>query len=218
MAAILYPLYSLVYIGLFIWAIFLWFRQHSLTLVVLFAILGGLLYDNTVITVGQMIGTGEPLEMLNYGRYLIHVIVTPLLILAALDQTKRFGIQMAQAKWMQAVLGILTLAMIVLGLAAVANIQLEPETFGGTLRYVDVSSSGPPIPAIVTILAVLVMGIAVWRHGRWPWLFAGALVMFLGSAVPPSVVGPIVGSSVEIVLLVSLLATEKHIQQMRSGD
>lgn len=211
LAAILYPLYSLAYLAMLIWAIFLWFNRRSFALLVMFAILIGLLYDNTVITIGNLLGESALLQTLNAGRFFIHALVTPLLILAALDQAKRFDIKTAQTKWMQAVLGTLTLGLIIMGLAEFSNLTLEPETFMGTLRYAN-PESGPPIPAIITIFVLMGIGIAIWRRASWPWLFAGAIVMFVGSAIPPSVVGPIVGSGVEVILLISLLATEKQLQ------
>ena len=211
MAQFLYPFYTVIYIGLLIWAIFLWFRGNSFALGVLFAVLVGLLYDNAVIGYGIFIGESDLLLNMNMLRFLLHAVITPLLILAALDQTKRFGVETAKKRWVQGFFGLMTLVLIGIGLAEFANIDLVPAYYGGTLRYVD-SNVGPPIPSIITIVVIGILGIVIWRKGSWPWLFAGALFMFVGSAIPPSQVGPAVGSGSEIVLLLSFLFTEKALK------
>jgi hypothetical protein len=212
MAAILYPLYSLAFIGLLVWAIFLWFTQRSTALIILMATLAALLYDNVVITIGSLIGEGDLLLALNNGRYLIHALVTPLLIFAALNQAQRLGIRTAGKRGVQIAAAIGILLLIGLGLADFANDTLTPVWFMDTLRYAS-EGGGPPIPAIITIVVLMALGIAIWRQAGWPWLFAGSLIMFIGSAVPSSVAGPVVGSGAEIVLLAALLATEKQTQQ-----
>ncbi|MCA9951862.1 MAG: hypothetical protein KDE48_19560, partial [Anaerolineales bacterium] len=99
------------------------------------------------------------------------------------------------------------------GLSEMPRMVFEPVVYGSTLRYVDTAVAGPPLPSIITITLIIIIGIFIWRKQRWPWLFAGALIMFIGSAMPPSVVGPAIGSGAEVVLLTSLLATEAHIQK-----
>ncbi len=211
MAQFLYPFYTLAYIGLLIWAIFLWFRGSSLALAIIFAIIVGLLYDNAVIGYGIYMGESELLLNMNKLRFLIHGVLTPLLILAALNQAKRFGIETAGKRWMQILFIVVALIFIGLGLAEFSNIHMEPVYFSGTLRYVDTNST-PPIPSIVTIVITAVLGIVIWRKAKWPWLFAAAAVMFVGSAIPPSIVGPTIGSGAEIVLILGFIFTEKNLK------
>lgn len=42
-------------------------------------------------------------------------------------------------------------------------------------------TKGPPIPAVVTILVVLIFGIIMWRNVKWKWLFVGSLLMFIAA-------------------------------------
>lgn len=211
MAQFLYPFYTLAYIGLLVWAVFLWFRGSSLALAIIFAIIVGLLYDNAVIGYGIYMGESDLLLNMNKLRFLIHGVLTPLLILAALNQTKRFGVETAGKRWMQILFIVVALILIGMGLAEFSNIQMEPVYYAGTLRYVDTNST-PPIPSIVTIVITAVLGIVVWRKAKWPWLFATAVVMFVGSAIPPSVVGPTIGSGAEIVLILGFIFTEKNLK------
>jgi uncharacterized membrane protein YhhN len=59
-----------------------------------------------------------------------------------------------------------------------------PETENGVLRYVNDFHlfKGPPIPAVVTVLVVLIFGAVLWRTIKWPWLCLGSLLMFLTAA------------------------------------
>ncbi len=87
-----------------------------------------------------------------------------------------------------------------------------PVQFQGTLRYSNTAAMVPPIPAIVTVVVIGLIGALMWAQVAWPWLFVCAVVTFLGSAVPPRWVGPLLSSGTEIVLMVGLWLTEAHIQ------
>jgi hypothetical protein len=84
-------------------------------------------------------------------------------------------------------------------------LKLVSATFAGTLRYIEESSS-LPMAAILTIVLVAMVGLSIWQTRQFPWVFVGALIMLFGSAVPTRLVGPVVGSGVEIVLALSLLS------------
>ena len=212
MAELLYILYTIAHIILLIWGIRLWQMARKVTLFLILLPILGLIYDNGVIAIGRFVGEGDLLQLLNQGRFLLHAIITPMLIAAAVALADQVGISWAKKRIAHALSGIVTLALILFGLTEFTRFVYAPEWFGNTLRYVDTAVSGPPIPAIVTIIVIMIIGIFIWRVRRWSWLFWGGLIMFVGSAIPPSVVGPIVGSGVEVVLLASVLATEKRFQ------
>ncbi|WP_420630131.1 hypothetical protein [Candidatus Leptofilum sp.] len=207
MAEFLYILYTLAHIVLLIWGFRLWRDGRKLMLLLILLPIAGLVYDNGVISLGRFLGEGELLQTLNQGRFLLHALITPLLIAASVSLAARAGVGWTQKRLTHALFGIITVALIGFGLVEFTHFVYEPEQFGNTLRYVDTAVAGPPIPAIITIIIIMIMGIFIWRLRQWPWLFLGGLIMFIGSAVPPSLVGPIVGSGVEVVLLASLLAT-----------
>lgn len=212
MAEILYILYTIAHIVLLLWGIRLWQNGRKITLFLILLPILGLIYDNGVIALGRFMGEGDLLQTLNQGRFLLHALVTPILIAASVALAARAGVAWAKKRLIHALFGVFTVALIAYGLAAFTHYLFAAEWFGSTLRYVDTAVAGPPIPSIITIIVIMIIGIFIWQNGRWPWLFVGALIMFIGSAIPPSLVGPIVGSGVEVVLLTSLLATEKRLQ------
>lgn len=213
MATLLYTIFTIAHILLLIWGVRLWRQSGSIRLFLVLLPIIGLLYDNAIIALGSLLGPSELLQTLNMGRFLLHAIITPMLIMAALDMARRAGVGWAANRVVYALFGVFTIVLILFGLTEMPKMVFEPVVYGGTLRYVDTAVAGPPIPSIITIILIMVIGIFIWRKQKWPWLFIGALLMFIGSAMPPSVVGPAVGSGTEVILLTSLLATEAHIQK-----
>jgi hypothetical protein len=224
MTAILYPLYAVAQAALLAWGVRLWPRSRSLALGLLLLVGAALVYDNLIIAIGRLLGEGSLLHALNWPRFLFHALLTPLLLVTAVYQAGRGGISWAAGRVGQIAAWVVALGLILFGIIHdLVGLSLSPTLYGGTLRYAA-ESSGPPIPAIITIVIIMVVGIFVWRQLRWPWMFVGALVMFIGAAVPPSIVGPAVGSGVEIALLAGLLATEQrltmavnHVSLLRSA-
>ncbi len=213
MAELFFVLYALAHMALLVWGVRLWRNTGRLSLFLILLPIIGLIYDNLVIALGRFLGEGDMLYLLNQGRYLLHAIVTPMLIAAVVALADQAGIGWAKKKWAHALFGLLSLALILFGLVEFFRFAYAPEWFSGTLRYVETAVPGPPIPSIITIIVIVVIGLFIWRQIRWPWLFICSLIMFVGSAIPPSVVGPVIGSGAEVVLLASLLTTAQRIQQ-----
>lgn len=213
MATLIYIIYTIAHILLLIWGVRLWRQSGSIRLFLVLLPIIGLLYDNAIIALGSLLGPSELLQTLNMGRFLLHAIITPMLIMAALDMARRAGVGWAANRVVYALFGLFTVVLILFGLSEMPRMVFEPVVYGSTLRYVDTAVAGPPIPSIITIILIMIIGIFIWRQQQWPWLFIGALLNFIGSAMPPSVVGPAVGSGAEVILLTSLLATEAHIQK-----
>lgn len=210
MAAFLYPLYTGASLALAIWSVGLFQDSWSLEKFLLLAVLAGLIYDNITISAGSLLGEGELLKALNMMRFLLHNLLSPLLVLIAFEleyQTRAVGDSHAgirSAVW------ALASGLILFGtVTKFFGLQLSPETYAGTLRYRAVNSgSGFPILEIGIVLLVALVGISLWQNIQCPWLFAGSLVMLVGGALPIKIVGPAVSSGAEILLILSLLATE----------
>ena len=66
-------------------------RRFSLAALSALVVAVGLVYDNTVIAAGAAIGQGALLEGLNWVRYAIHALATPLLVMFAWDVAARAG-------------------------------------------------------------------------------------------------------------------------------
>ena len=213
MTAILYPLYTMAHAALLVWGSRLWPRSRSLGLALLLLVGAALVYDNLIIAIGRLLGEGSLLQSLNWPRFLFHALFTPLLLVTAVHQAGRAGLRWASSQIGQAAAWLVALGLILFGLIHdMVGITLTPTAYGGTLRYAA-AAGGPPIPAIITIIIIIIVGLLIWRPLRWPWMFVGAIIMFIGAAAPPSIVGPAVGSGVEIALLAGLLATEKKLTE-----
>lgn len=143
----------------------------------------GLAYDSGAVAIGRPLGFGPTLEAVNAPRFWIHALFTPLLVVAAAALAARLGVAALARRSVRIAGGLLVTALIVLGVAAdIVALRLEPRAYADTLRYGNAATAGPPIPAIVTMVALVVIGILVWRTVRSPWLCLGAIAMFAAAA------------------------------------
>ena len=175
-----------------------------LILIVIF----GLAYDNFVLGIGNFIGKGETLKTLNAPRFYVHALFTPAMAIATFGMMRRFEISWAQSKTWHILICTLATALIVLGAYTdIFYLDLVANESSGVLRYSNEFEfmKGPPIPAVVTILLVLVFGVFIWKQAGWPWLFVAALIMFLTA---PFASMPIMQNIGEIAFAVGLITTE----------
>ena len=206
MAAILHVIYTFAHLGLLIWGIHLFQQSSNIGTILLVIVLVGLVYDNLIISLGSLIGEGRLLESLNRLRFLLHTLFTPLLLVIAVELANHAGVVWIGNPIVRCMAWIVALVLIGFEFGKkFVPLKLVSATFAGTLRYREAESSSLPIGAILTIVLVAVVGISIWQTIQWPWVFLGALIMLLGSAVPIRIVGPVLGSGVEIVLALSLL-------------
>ncbi len=181
-------------------------RLRAWVIVVVAAALG---YDNAVIALGRPIGEGDLLEALNAGRYAGHALFTPLLVVV--------GALLARAgrPLLRAAAG-LAAALVALGVYTdIVRLRLVPEHYADTLRYVNDNAAGPPVPAVVAILVLIAAGAVLWRRDSWPWLCAGALVMFGAAAAGFAV--PWLGNLGELVLLGAVVLTIRRTTSAREA-
>ncbi|WP_144121212.1 hypothetical protein [Catellatospora sichuanensis] len=143
----------------------------------------GLAYDSGAVAIGRLLGFGSALEAVNAPRFWIHAVFTPLLIVAAAALAARLGVTALARRAVRIAGGVLVTALIALGVADdIIALRLEPRGYADTLRYGNAATAGPPIPAIVTMVVLVVIGVLVWRVARFPWLCLGALAMFAAAA------------------------------------
>lgn len=232
MTGLLYPVFTLAHVLLLIWGLRLYQRSKSWGLLFVILITVGLIYDNLIIAIGSAIGVGSLLETLSLPRYIIHAGLTPLLFMAAYEIASRAGVDWLNNKTRHSVAWAITLVLIVMGFGmGVISAHFKPACYDGTLRYAERVSEAqlcsnvqytetelnerglPPIAAILTIVLVGIFSILIGRKTGWWWLLAGAIIMFVGAAIPVSRFGPAIGSGVEIVLIAAMLFTERHLQK-----
>ncbi len=205
---LIYSLYTLAHTATLVWAVSLFGRSPHLGLALVILVLAGLIYDNLIITIGKFIGQGTLLETLNKGRYWCHGLLSPLLLCFAVQVLHLARVPWDQAIWSDRAAWALTLGLIAIEVQTrMLNLNLKPITFAGTLRYKEVVPS-KEIPVILVIVLVGAIGAIVWHPLHWSWMFWGAVVMLLGSAVPTTTkAGPSIGSAVEVLFGISLVAT-----------
>lgn len=176
-----------------------------------FLVVAGLVYDNTVLALGRTIGAGPVLEGLSAGRYWVHALVTPLLVVFARHAVARAGAGWARTRAAAAGGWVLALALVVLEVVTVAgHLELTTRQEHGVLSYTDAGSAGPPVMVIVVGLVLVVAGVELLRRTRWLWLLAGSALMLVGSSVPVPIASAAVTNVFELVLLVSVVVTRVH--------
>ncbi|NNH68516.1 hypothetical protein HLB23_01235 [Nocardia uniformis] len=159
----------------------------------------GLAYDSAVFGLGALIGEGATLHGMSVGRFVGHVVLTPLLVVWAGE-----WLLPGRRVWAWLFAG----ALVIWGvLEDLVHLSLIPREYAGTLRYVPETPSGPPFPALVVSAVLLIAGIMLWRRAGWPWLALATLVLIAASAAAFAV--PPLGNAGEAVLLAALVATER---------
>lgn len=185
MLTILYAFLLAAFLSL-TWKTAALYRQRAVSYTLLLLIvLAGLVYDVLVIFLGRFIGASDLLKTLNAGRFLVHGIVTPAMMIFGFGLLRHAGVKWAQSRAAHIGVCVLTTLMIALGLYEdVFALNLQAKTVLDTLRYVNEGGlKGPPIPSMLTIVFLVVAGIALWRQtGCW-WLAGGAIAMFLAAGL-----------------------------------
>jgi hypothetical protein len=211
---LLYLFFTIAYAVLLAWGIFLaqkygWNSSANLILLVI----AGLIYDNGILASGTLIGEGGLLENLNAARFWLHAFLTPLLVIFAWNAVSRTGVQWAKSKWMRYGIYLVFLGLVLLELVTeVFGLELKASREYGVLSYENAAQGGgPPLMVLIVTAFLLVASIMVWVKQKWPWFFAGTVLMGIGSAVEFPVESAAIVNAFELVLLLSLLAT-KHFQ------
>lgn len=164
---------------LFIVLFRLWRRSRSTYTIFPLIVIAGIIYDNLIIGFGAYIGESELLKALNVPRFAIHAFFTPMIMIFAFGVARRVGVGFAKSKAVHVAICIFTILMILLGVyEELFQMNLVPIAEDGTLRYKN-SPAAPPIPAIVTIIVVMILSLFVWVKTKKPWYFLGTLLMFV---------------------------------------
>lgn len=205
----IYGFFSIAYIVVLVWGIV---KHEKTASAILFVVIIALIYDNTVLAVGHLIGEGETLKALNYGRFLLHAVFTPLLILFSLFVLKEANIRFAHKAWVMGIFGILTVvAMIAEYFFQLKHLTLKLEKAYGVVSYTSAeSASGPPIMILLVVAAILFAGIILAWKRKWWWMLIGTLVMGGGSALHFLIESNALTNALELTLIVSLMLTAIH--------
>lgn len=214
MDTFLYFHYAALYATLLIWGLY-GIRKQDLArwTSVIYIVIMPLIYDNLLLATGKWIGEGELLESLNFSRFCLHALLTPLLVMYSIGTLRESGIEWAKKKWL-VILGILyTVGLIVLEFSIeVMGLELEVVKEYGVISYSNVEeATGPPIMVLLVTLILIVASAILWKNTKWPVFFIGAVVMTIGSAVPINVDSGAVTNAFELVLISTLIWTKRRL-------
>ena len=173
---------------------------------ILVILLVGLVYDNLMLAFGTTIGEGDVLRILSQPRYITHALFTPTLILFAALSADRMNIPGYRSRERLTFWGAVTFFAIWYGLFAdMAGPHLAPVMDDGLLRYAPDGKQLPPLAVITTVVGLLVIGGAMQRYGRWPWIFVASTTMLIIALF--WVDNGLLSNIGELILLSSMVAT-----------
>ena len=198
------------------WSMRLWKTSTGIATIILPVLLVTISYDNFVLGAGRFIGEGDALKTLSIIRYFVHDLIVPFFIVVGVEIAHEAG-----AKWANK--GVRILSWIVAVGVAIATIlqndiglELELSSFAGVLHYTATNVTALPWVPIAVNGFMLLIAIGVWIRLKWSWLFAGTLIAVIANAIPTAIVGTLPSSLATLLMALSLLLTEKRIQDRQN--
>jgi hypothetical protein len=208
-----YYLMAAVHLGVLVGFVTLAVRDRSFFTVLVCLVSAGLTFDNVMLAVGEQLGDGDALRVLSKPRFWVHGLLTPTLMVIALSWARAMGVGWARKRGAWLGIGGLTVAVMLYGLwFDVLHLDLELKDEHGILRYTYTEPTHSLPGPVITVVVLLVIGVALWRSVRWPWLLAGSAFMFIASGGGAGV--PYVANVGETVLAVTLLLTAREAQRV----
>jgi hypothetical protein len=208
MQNIIFILVAAIQLGIAIYGTSQTRRHFNWYALLVLIVIYGLAYDNFIIGLGATIGEGSLLKTLNAPRFWVHALFTPAMMIASFGALRMTGSNFAQSKVWHTVICAIATALIALGsYIDILNLELFFNPDGEVARYSNGFEfmKGPPIPAVLTIIFVIIFGIMLWRNIKWPWLFIGGLLMFIAA---PMADIPIMQNIGEVAFSAGLITTQ----------
>ncbi len=185
---------------------------HAPATTIITVIALALVYDNGMVAVGTTVGVGDTLATLSIFRFVSHILLTPILLVAA-------GWLYAQHRGTKiSVVGPMAAVVLVMfGTATeLLELHLVPATDGGILRY-TVGEGSSPFAAVATVIGVIIFGELLRRAGGPTAMLAGGVAMFVMAGVDPAIGFPFVGNLGEVILMATMLMTSREIARSTSS-
>ncbi|GAB4495813.1 MAG: hypothetical protein OHK0052_04260 [Anaerolineales bacterium] len=187
-------------------------RTRHLGTLLSLLVLTALAYDNLILFLGNFVGAGSTLHALSVPRFLLHNLLTPLLVVVAVWQARLAGLAFAlrpnALRWAWGA----ALSLSVLGiLTKFVGLQLQPETLDGLLRYTAIAPKGPPLGTLLSVLFAGIIGGFIWRKTGWFWLALTVIGVFAVEIII-GVRGArlLAGSGFEVLLMWAFLAGDNR--------
>jgi len=183
-----------------------WLKLENVLLLVILAFI----YEMLILFIGKWVGEGNLLKILNYVRYWLHALITPLLILVLWKLLYRANVVWSKKIWVKLLVCLLTIGLIFYELVTgVFGIKLEKKWENGILMYENIRDMGVPVMVIILSIFILMTSLILWRKQKWPWLFFGILIMIVGSMITNSLNQTTLTNVFEWILMYSFLVTKK---------
>lgn len=218
---------------LLVWTLRRWQEFRHPVLALLAFLIVALPYDTALVGAGRWIGQGELLEVLSGPRFMLFALSVPLILIINASIARLAGFSWARPRWFVGAVCLLATAFMVLSWREIlVPAELYPACWADTLRYVPsvtptqactpgqpgVGVTTPlPVSAALALPSMVLLGAALWRWRRWPWLFLGTLAGLTFLGVPPSRVGPVPGFFGDALNMLALVATAVHFLRQRPG-
>lgn len=216
------------------WTLRRWRELRHPVLAVLAFLILALPYDTALVGLGRWIGSGDLLERLSGPRFMLFAVSVPLILIINASLARLAGFRWAQPRWFVGAVCLLATVFLALSWREILFFpDLYPACWADTLRYVpsvipsQVCTPGQagvglsatlPVSAVLALPTMVLLGAALWRWRRWPWLFAGTLAGLTFLGLPPSRVGPIPGFFGDALNMLALVATAVHFLRRRQAS
>ena len=173
-------MFALIAVALVVVAVWLLGRRRDQAAVLLAVVALAVAYDDAVIAAGATLGAGDLLFVLNVGRYALHILLTPMLVVVVALLLQSGGVRFfsERTSW------LVYAALVVLGIVTTfVGFELVFQDAQGVVRYTEPDPI-PPLPAILTVFVLIAAGIRWARAGGSKALLVAAIVMTVVSAMP----------------------------------
>ena len=184
--------------------------------VFLFFLLFGLVYDNVLLSLGNILVGTDMFHIASLPRFILHACVLPFLALFSLSTMQFVNVPLSRNK----VIVIPTYAFTALALLYGVFHELPGLELGAVEDYglwrMTNMNGGPPLATIAVNIVAIIMGAFVWRVRGVAWLFVGALFAFvLNTLAAPHAWSFVASNMVEVVFVFCLLKNEIAISPLR---
>lgn len=211
------------------WALWIWHTKSAPGALVIAIIAATLVYDNTVLGAGHLLGQGPLLEFLSRVRYAIFVSVGPVIVIAAMRIAAAARLKSMQSgPWRWVAWGLVAVMLVDGARFAIAGFALEPACLDGMLRYASrvpatqvcnagqapLNASGMPISVMICDTMVAIIGAVIWGKRAWSWLFIGSLLVFLAAKFPMAQFGPAISNASIIGWMLAFVVSSQRFASM----
>lgn len=197
MYSLMFAGFAVAQLALFVWLLRLTRTHHLAAGYVLLVPQFFLIWDNTRVALGILIGFGDFLYAITWPAFWAHWLSGCWLIIASGSILRLAGISWAEYRWVMGAFCLLATALIAHDLPLFWTKEIYPVCEYDLIRYSGSVTEANrcfadqplvkgefPLAPVVTCFVVIGTGIALWVRKGFPWMAIGGIVMLLTAAVP----------------------------------